>query len=59
MRLTKRRLKIIISALAYYETLIDDGEGWETEAEFKRLEHDREQAFVWAHTQLANRERTA
>lgn len=57
MRLTARRLKIIIDALAYYETIIDDGEGmnWGTEAERKRLEHDREQAFEWAHSQLAKR----
>jgi hypothetical protein len=58
VRLTKARLDTIISALAYWETILEDGEGfvWETDAECRRLEHDREQAFVWAHQQLAKRQ---
>ena len=57
VRLTKARLDTIISALGYWETMIDDSEGclWETDAEYRRLEHDREQAFEWAHQQLAKR----
>ena len=58
VRLTKARLDSIISALAYWETFLEDGEGsaWETDAEYRRLEHDRAQAFVWAHQQLAKRQ---
>ena len=58
VRLTKARLETIISALAYWETMIDDGKGfvWETDAEYNRLQHDREKAFVWAHQQLAKRQ---
>lgn len=61
VRLTKARLDIIIDALAYYQTSIDDGEGslWETDAEFERLQHDREKAFVWAHQQVAKRKNGA
>jgi len=57
IRLTKQRLHIIIDALALYETLIDDGEGsvWNTDAEARRIERDREQAFLWAHQELAKR----
>lgn len=58
VRLTKARLDTIISALAYWETMIEDAEGvlWETDAEYRRLEHDRAQAFEWAHQQLAKRQ---
>lgn len=57
VRLTEKRLDQIIDALAYWETMLEDGEGviWETEAEYKRLEHDREQAFLWAHQQRNKR----
>lgn len=57
VRLTKKRLEIIIDALAYWETMIDDEDChlWETEAEFQRLQHDCIQAQVWAHQQLAKR----
>lgn len=58
VRLTKARLDTIISALAYWETLLEDAEGfaWQTDAEYRRLEHDRAQAFAWAHQQLAKRQ---
>lgn len=57
IRLTKTRLDIIISALAYYKTLLDDGESvvWDTDAEYRHLEREREQAFRWAHQELAKR----
>lgn len=57
VRLTKARLDTIIDALAYWETIIEDKDCglWETDAEYRRLEHDRAQAFVWAHQQLAKR----
>lgn len=57
VRLTKKRLDIIIDALAYWETIIEDGEGvcWETEAEYEQMEHERKQAFIWAHQELAKR----
>lgn len=57
VRLTRRRLEVIVSALAYWETFIEDGEGhlWETEAEYRQQEHEREQAFIWAHQELAKR----
>lgn len=57
VRLTEKRLDIIISALAYWETILEDGEGvcWETEAEYRQQENEREQAFMWAHQELAKR----
>lgn len=57
IRLTEKRLDIIIGALAYYEDYIRDGESvlWETEAEYNRLEHERAKAFVWAHQELNKR----
>lgn len=57
VRLTEKRLDIIISALAYWETILEDGEGvcWETEAEYRQQEKEREQAFIWAHQELAKR----
>ena len=57
VRLTEKRLDIIIDALAYWQDYLDDGEGlcWETEAEYKQMEHEREQAFIWAHQELAKR----
>lgn len=57
IRLTEKRLEVIISALAYYETMLEDGEGfaWETDAEYRQKEKDREQAFIWAHQELAKR----
>jgi len=57
VRLTEKRLDMIISALAYWETMLEDGEGtcWETEAEYRRLQHDCVQAQVWAHKELAKR----
>ncbi len=58
VRLTKARLDTIISALAYWETMIGDEDCglYETDAEYRRLEHDRAQAFEWAHQQLAKRQ---
>lgn len=55
--LTKNRLDTIISALAYWETVIEQGHGWlwHTDAECRRLEHDRQQAFDWAHQQMAKK----
>lgn len=57
VRLTEKRLKVIISALAYWETVLDDSMGhlWETEAEYQQMEKEREQAFIWAHQELAKR----
>lgn len=57
VRLTEKRLEIIIHALAYWGTVLDDSECelWETEAEYQRIEHEREQVFIWAHQQLAKR----
>ena len=58
LRMTEKRLDVIISALAHYETIIDDGEGWlwETDVEYRRRKHDCVQAQVWAHQQLNNRQ---
>lgn len=57
VRLTEKRLDIIVSALAFYEDYLDDGEGvcWETQAEYRQQEKEREQAFIWAHQELAKR----
>lgn len=57
VRLTEKRLEVIIHALAYWETMLEDGEGtcWETEAEYRQQEKEREQAFIWAHQELAKR----
>lgn len=57
MRLTARRLRIIVTALAYWETVLQDGEGslWHTEAEHEHLERERAKAFEWAHHELAKR----
>ena len=55
--LTKKRLQTIVDALAYWETVIEGGQDWlwKTDSECRRLEHDRQQAFNWAHQQLAMR----
>ena len=57
VRLTEKRLGIIIDALAYWDTILDDPDCglWETEAEYRRIENEREQAFIWAHQELAKR----
>lgn len=60
VRLTEKRLKVIISALAYWATVLDDSMGhlWETEAEYQQMEKEREQAFIWAHQELEKRTAT-
>lgn len=61
VRLTKARLETIKDALAYWETVLEDGDGflWSTDAEYRRLEETRSAAFQWAHQQLDKRSAAA
>lgn len=56
VRLTEKRLEVIISALAYWETILGDmGINGCSEADYRQQEKEREQAFMWAHQELAKR----